>query len=299
MWEAIERNERRSWLLILALAAILLGLGSLVGGQVLSEDGAVWGTIAAAGAALILFLLAWSQSDRLVLAAAGAVVLRKEDSPRLFNLVEEMAIAAGLSPLPRVCIIEDDAPNAFAIGSRPERAAVAVTTGMLSRLDRDELQGVVAHEIAHIRNRDILVSTVAACLAGAIGYAAHALGFLGLGARHSDDEGAHGSPLAGIAVMLLAPIAAMLIQLGISRAREYLADETGARLAGDPLALASALGRLEHAAEAVPSWAAQPATASLYIVNPFTGGARLFSTHPSTAERVARLQALAGTGAVA
>jgi heat shock protein HtpX len=218
--------------------------------------------------------------------------------PELHAMVRELAGRAEI-PMPRLYVIDDPQPNAFATGRNPAHGVVAVTRGILGLLSPRELRGVLAHEIAHIRNRDILVSTVAACLAGAIGYAAHALGFLGLGARHSDDEGAHGSPLAGIAVMLLAPIAAMLIQLGISRAREYLADETGARLAGDPLALASALGRLEHAAEAVPSWAAQPATASLYIVNPFTGGARLFSTHPSTAERVARLQALAGTGAVA
>jgi heat shock protein HtpX len=161
-----------------------------------------------------------------------------------------------------------------------------------------ELRGVIAHELAHIKNRDILVSTIAACVTGVITYAAHAVGFLGMGSHHND-EGESSSPFAGILMALAAPIAATLIQLGISRSREYLADETGAAISGDPLALASALARLEDAATMVPSMAAQPATASLFIVNPFSGSAglvlaRLFSTHPSTADRVARLEVLAG-----
>jgi heat shock protein HtpX len=246
--------------------------------------------------AVALNVGAYFFSDRLVLRMSGAREVAPGELPELHGMVRGLAVRAEI-PMPRLYVIDDAQPNAFATGRNPAHGVVAVTRGILALLSPRELRGVVAHELAHIRNRDILVSTIAACLAGAIGYAAHALGFLGLGARHSDDDGDHGSPLAGLALMLLAPIAATLIQLGISRSREYLADETGARLAGDPLALASALGRLEHAAEIVPSDAAQPATASLYIVNPFAGGerlARLFSTHPSTAERIARLHALAG-----
>jgi heat shock protein HtpX len=159
-----------------------------------------------------------------------------------------------------------------------------------------ELRGVIAHELAHIKNRDILVATIAACVTGVITYAAHAVGFLGMGS-HSNEDGEQTSPFAGLLMMLVAPLAATLIQLGISRSREYLADETGAAISGDPLALASALARMEQAVQVVPSEAAQPATASLFIVNPFAGGggmARLFSTHPLTADRIARLETLAG-----
>ena len=281
-------NQLRTVVLLGALTALLMGVG---------------GAMAPGHMPLFLVLAialnvgAYFFSDRLVLRMSGAQEIAPGELPELHAMVRELALRAEI-PMPRLYVIDDPQPNAFATGRNPAHGVVAVTRGIVALLSPRELRGVLAHEIAHIRNRDILVSTIAACLAGAIGYAAHALGFLGLGARHSDDEGDHGSPLAGLAIMLLAPIGATLIQLGISRSREYLADETGARLAGDPLALASALGRLEHAAEAVPSWAAQPATASLYIVNPFAGGARLarlFSTHPSTEERIARLHALAGT----
>jgi heat shock protein HtpX len=233
-------------------------------------------------------------SDRLVLRMHGARALAQEDAPELHGVVRELAYRAGL-PMPRLFLIDDPQPNAFATGRSPRHGVVAVTRGILELLSPRELRGVLAHELAHIRNRDILVSTIAACVAGAITYAAHALSFLGLGAARSDDEEG-GSPAAGLLVMLVAPIAATLIQLGISRSREFLADEAGAAIAADPLALASALGRLERAADVLPSATAQPATASLFIVNPFAGGARvarLFSTHPSTEERIARLQALA------
>jgi heat shock protein HtpX len=282
-------NHLRTVLLLGALTALLVGVG---------------GAMAPGHLPLFLVLAitlnvgSYFFSDRLVLRMSGAQEVAPGELPELHGMVRELAQRAEI-PMPRLYVIDDMQPNAFATGRNPAHGVVAVTRGILAMLAPRELRGVLAHEIAHIRNRDILVATVAACVAGAIGYAAHAFGFLGLGARQSDDE-EHSSPLAGLAMMLLAPIAATLIQLGISRSREYLADETGARLSGDPLALAGALGRLENAAQIVPSEAAQPATASLYIVNPFAAGARLagwFSTHPSTEERIRRLHALAGSGA--
>jgi heat shock protein HtpX len=210
-------------------------------------------------------------------------------------MVRELAAKAEL-PMPRVFLMDDPQPNAFATGRDPAHGVVAVTSGILEMLSPRELRGVLAHELAHIKNRDILVSTIAACVTGVITYAAHAIGFMGMGSQ-SDEEGESASPFAGILMALVAPIAATLIQLGISRSREYLADETGAAICGDPLAPASALARMEQAASHVPSYAAQPATASLFIVNPFAGGAgmaRLFSTHPLTADRIARLEAIAG-----
>jgi len=280
-------NQLRTVVLLGALTALLVGVG---------------GAMAPGHLPLLLVLAialnagAYFFSDRLVLRMAGAHEVPPGELPELHAAVRELSVRAGI-PMPRVYVIDDPQPNAFATGRNPAHGVVAVTRGILALLPARELRGVLAHELAHIRNRDILVSTIAACIAGAIGYAAHAVGFLGLGAQRSDEDGDHGSPLAGLALMLVAPIVATLIQLGISRSREYLADATGARLCEDPLALAGALDRLEHAAHAVPSAAAQPATASLYIVNPFAGGervARLFSTHPSTAERVDRLRAMAG-----
>jgi heat shock protein HtpX len=280
-------NQLRTVLLLGGLTALLVGLGGAMAPGSLPLF---------LGLAVALNVGAYFFSDRLVLRMSGAQEVQPGTLPEVEHAVQELAHRAGI-PTPRLYVIDDAQPNAFATGRNPAHGVVAVTRGILRILSPRELRGVLAHEIAHIRNRDILVATVAACIAGAIGYAAHALGFLGLGARHADDDGAHGSSVAGLLVMLGAPLAATLIQLGISRSREYLADETGARLAGDPLALASALGRLERAAGLVPSEAAQPATASLYIVNPFAAGermARMFSTHPSTHERIARLRALAG-----
>jgi heat shock protein HtpX len=284
-------NQLRTVLLLGVLTALLVG----VGGAMAPGHLPVFLVLAIA-----LNVGSYFFSDRLVLRMSGAQEVAPGELPELHVTVRELAQRAEI-PMPRLYVIDDMQPNAFATGRNPAHGVVAVTRGILETLPPRELRGVLAHEIAHIRNRDILVATVAACIAGAIGYAGHAFGFLGLGARQSDDE-EHSSPLAGLAMMLLAPIAATLIQLGISRSREYLADETGARLSGDPLALAGALGRLESAAQIVPSEAAQPATASLYIVNPFAAGARLaglFSTHPSTEERIRRLHALAGSGAAA
>jgi heat shock protein HtpX len=279
-------NQLKTIVLLGALSALLIAIGNVVAPGYLGFFAIM---------ALAMNVGAYWFSDKMVLRMSGAQPVDRREAPELYAMVEELAGRAEI-PMPRVYMIDDPQPNAFATGRNPAHGVVAVTTGILRILSPRELRGVIAHELAHIRNRDILVSTIAACVTGVITYAAHAVGFFGMGSHNSDEEG-HSSPLAGILMMLVAPIAATLIQLGISRSREYLADQSGAEISGDPLALASALARLEQAAEMVPSHAAQPATASLYIVNPFAGGermARLFSTHPSTAERIERLEALAG-----
>ncbi len=278
-------NHLKTIVLLGALSALLVGVGNVVAPGYLGVFAVL---------ALAMNVGAYFFSDRLVLRMNGAREIDPAAAPQLHGMVRELAARAEL-PMPRVFLIDDPQPNAFATGRDPAHGVVAVTTGILDILSPRELRGVLAHELAHIKNRDILISTIAACVSGVITYAAHAIGFLGMGHSQSDD-GEHASPFAGILMMLVAPIAATLIQLGISRSREYIADETGAAISGDPLALASALGRLEQASAVVPSTAAQPATASLFIVNPFAGGAgvaRLFSTHPSTAERIARLEAIA------
>lgn len=276
-------NQLKTIVLLGGLTALLIGIG---------------GALAPGRLPLFVVLAmamnvgAYFFSDRLVLRMHGARELGPGEGSRLREMVQELALRAEI-PMPRLFLIDDPQPNAFATGRDPRHGVVAVTTGLLEVLPLAEVRGVLAHELAHIRNRDILVSTIAACLAGAITWAAHAVGFFGGGSRDGEESP---SPLTALALMIVGPLAATLIQLGISRSREYLADETGARISGDPLALARALERIEAAAEAVPPAAAQPATASLFIVNPFTGGermARLFSTHPVTAERVARLRALA------
>ncbi|MCC6764796.1 MAG: zinc metalloprotease HtpX [Deltaproteobacteria bacterium] len=281
-------NHLKTIVLLGALSALLVGIGNVVAPGHLGIFAVM---------ALAMNLGAYYFSDRLVLRMHGAREVDPSQAPRLYGTVRELAARAAL-PMPRVYLIEDPQPNAFATGRDPAHGVVAVTTGILDVLSPRELRGVLAHELAHIKNRDILVSTIAACVTGAITYAAHAAGFLGMGSPE-DGDGEHASPWAGVLMALVAPLAATMIQLGISRSREYLADETGAAISGDPLALANALARLEQAATAVPSMAAQPATASLFIVHPFAGGARaarLFSTHPPTADRIARLEAIAGRG---
>jgi heat shock protein HtpX len=210
-------------------------------------------------------------------------------------MVEELAVRAGI-PKPRVFVIDDPHANAFATGRNPEKGVVAVTTGIMELLSPRELRGVLAHELAHIQNRDILVASVAAALASAVSSIANVFQFSALfGGASSQDDEEGGSPLGALAMAFVAPIAATLIQLGISRSREFLADETGARISGDPEALARALEKLELAAQHVPGHA-QPATASLYIVNPLAGLSRMagwFSTHPPLRERIERLRAMA------
>jgi heat shock protein HtpX len=229
-------------------------------------------------------------SDRIVLAMHHAREIDPAEAPDLHRMVAELAARAGI-PMPRVYLIPEAQPNAFATGRNPSHAVVAVTEGILGLLSARELRGVLAHEIAHVKNRDILVSSIAAALASAITYVAHAVGFLGLAGRDEEER----PPAGGVLLALVAPLGATLIQLGISRSREYLADETGARLSGDPQALASALMKLAHGAAAIP-FAAEPAAASLFIVNPLSGGGSLldlFSTHPPVQDRVDRLLAMA------
>jgi len=277
-------NQLKTIVLLGALSALVVAAGGALGPQWL------WGSVALA---LGMNLFAWFFSDRLVLRMSGAREVSRGEAVELHRMVEELSSKAGL-PKPRVFLIDAPHANAFATGRSPERAAVAVTRGLLEILSPRELRGVLAHEIAHVMNRDVLVATVAAGLATAVTHLAHVLALSGLfGSRDGEEQG---STAGGLLFMLMAPIGATLVQLGISRSREYLADETGARLTGDPLALASALARLQRSAEAVPAQAA-PATASLFIVNPFGGAlaglARLFSTHPPAEERIRRLRAMA------
>jgi len=276
-------NQLKTIVLLGVLGALVVGLGTAF------APGHVYLFVALAVA---MNLAAYFFSDRAVLAMHGARELAYADAPALHDMTAELAARAGL-PKPRLFLIPDGQPNAFATGRSPERGVVAVTAGLVERLTPRELRGVIAHELAHIRNRDILVATVAATLAAAVTYAANALGWLMLlGGRSADDE----SPAGGLAMVLVAPLAALLVQMGVSRSREYLADETGARISGDPEGLAQALQRLASTAAHAPA-ALEPATASLFIVNPLAGGegiARWFSTHPPMAQRVRRLLALAG-----
>jgi heat shock protein HtpX len=279
------KNQLKTIVLLGILSAALVALGNVVAPQYLSAFLLV---------ALAMNVGAYFFSDRLVLAMHHAAEVGPAQAPGLHRVVAELAREAGI-PKPRVFLIPEEQPNAFATGRNPRHGVVAVTQGILDLLTERELRGVLAHEIAHIKNRDILLSTIASVLASVITYMAHAVGFLG--GRRDDEEGG-GSALGGVLLALLAPFAATLIQLGISRSREYLADETGARLSGDPEALASALMKLERGAHAIPA-AANPATASLFIVNPLAGVEsflRWFSTHPPIGERVDRLMRLASEG---
>jgi heat shock protein HtpX len=235
-------------------------------------------------------------SDKIVLRMYNAQEVDATDAPALHRMVEELAYNAGI-PKPRICVIPEDAPNAFATGRNPEHGVVAVTSGIMRLLSPEELKGVLAHEIGHIANRDILVQSVAGVLASAIVTVANMMQWMtifGMGGSNNDEEGGS-NPLTILLLAILAPVAASLIQFAISRSREYLADDTGARLAGNPLYLASALEKLGAYSQQVPMRAGNEATAHMFIVNPFAGAnlARLFSTHPPIEERVQRLREMA------
>jgi len=280
------RNQLKTILLLGVLSAVLIGFGSLLGPGTFYTFTAL---------AVLMNVGAYFFSDRLVLRMHGARELPREEAARLHAMTEELAARAGI-PAPRLYLVPADYANAFATGRNPKKGVVAVTEGLLRLMGPRELKGVIAHEIAHIRNRDILVSTVAAAIAAAVSYAGNAVqwaAIFGGGGQQSDEEG--GSPLGALALAIVAPIAALLIQMGISRSREYLADETAARLTQDPEGLALALQRLTRAAEVIPAHP-QPATASLFIVNPLAGGSAilsLFSTHPPMDRRIAHLRAVA------
>ncbi len=274
-----------------ALLAALTVLFILIGGMVGGEQGMV---AAFVFAGLMNFASYW-WSDRIVLWMYGAQEVSEAEAPEFHSLVRRLAQRAGL-PMPRVYIIPTDTPNAFATGRNPDHAAVAATEGILRILTTDELEGVIGHELGHVRHRDILISTVAATLAGAIMMLARMAQWAALfgGGRSSeDDEGGAGGIIGLVLLAIMAPLAAMLIQMAISRAREYLADAAGAQISRKPWALADALEKLERAATALPMQA-NPATAHLFIVNPLRGSSilHLFSTHPPTEERVARLRAM-------
>lgn len=276
-------NQLKTIFLLGVLTALLVGMGN-----VLSPGHTGFFLLIAAA----MNLGAYFFSDRMVLRISGAKEVGVAEAPELHTMVAELARNAGV-PKPKVFVIQQRQPNAFATGRNPAHGVVAVTTGLVELLDRREVRAVLAHEIGHIANRDILISSIAAVMAAAIGYAAQSLMYAGMfGGRRRDSEG---SGAAGLLLMLVAPIAATLVQLGISRSREFLADEAGAEYSREPQALAQALQKLQQYATAIPADVA-PATASLYIVNPLSAGARmarLFSTHPSTEERVERLTALA------
>lgn len=277
-------NVLRTTVLLAALTALFLVIGGAIGGN--------QGLFIAFVFALLMNFASYWFSDKIVLSMYGAREVSLNEAPDLYRLVQRLAQRAGI-PMPRVYIIPSDAPNAFATGRNPQHGAVAVTEGILRMLDTDELAGVLAHELGHIRNRDTLIMTVAATLAGAITMLAHMAqwgAIFGFGRRDEEDSGG-GGMLSLLFMAILAPIAATLIQLAISRSREYFADGTGAAVAGSPSGLARALEKLHYASQRLPM-DANPATAHLFIVNPLTGGslANLFSTHPPIEERIRRLR---------
>jgi heat shock protein HtpX len=279
-------NYFKTALLLAAMTAIFLTVGYFIGGQT--------GLLIALVVALGMNAFAYWNSDKMVLRMANAQEIGPQDAPEFYGIVQRLAERGGL-PMPRVFVIDEDQPNAFATGRDPQHAAVAATTGLLRNLSHEEIAGVMAHELAHVNHRDTLIMTIAATISGAIGMLAQFGLFFGGG---RDSEGRPTSPLFGILAAILAPLAAMLVQMAISRSREYEADRGGAALCGNPLWLASALSRLESGARQIPNHAAEtnPASAHLYIVNPLAGGglASLFATHPPMAERIARLEAMAG-----
>jgi heat shock protein HtpX len=284
-------NRIKSVMLLATLTALILWVGQALGGQ----SGLMLGLIFAA----VMNFSAYWWSDQIVLRMYGAQEVSRAQVPELWSIVNELAQRAHL-PMPRLYIIPEQAPNAFATGRNPEHAAVAVTAGLLDMMDRQELAGVLAHELSHVKHRDTLIMTIAASLAGAMSMIANMAMFSAFfgGGLSDDDEGA--SPMGGLLGVLIAPIAASLIQMAISRSREFMADEEGAALTRQPLALARALSKLEAWKQRLPMHAGSPATAHLFIVNPFTSGglSKLFSTHPSTQERIERLQAMAGASRV-
>ena len=277
-------NWLKTTVLMAAIVALFGAIGSYLGGA----NGMIMALIF--GGAMNLF--AYWFSDKMVLRMYNAREVDETSAPQFYAMVRELAQRAGL-PMPRVYLIDEAQPNAFATGRNPENAAVAATTGILNLLSAREIRGVMAHELAHVQHRDILISTISATMAGAISALANFAMFFG----GRDSEGRSANPIASILVALLAPLAASLIQMAISRAREFEADRGGAEICGDPNALADALTKIDHYARGIPMIAAEehPATAQMMIMNPLSGGglAGLFSTHPATEERVARLRALA------
>ncbi|OGU10097.1 MAG: protease HtpX [Geobacteraceae bacterium GWC2_58_44] len=279
----------KTTLLLSLLTVLMVAMGSALGGRS--------GMMLAFAMALGMNFFSYWFSDKIVLRMYGAQEIGEQDHPVFYGMVRHLAGRAGL-PMPKVYIIPSDSPNAFATGRNPQHAAVAATQGILRILSPEELEGVMAHELAHVQNRDILVGTIAATFAGAISMIGNMLQWGAMfGAGRGDDEegGGIGGLVGSLAMAIIAPIAAMLIQMAVSRSREYLADASGAAICGRPLALAAALRKLHMASQALPMHEARPATAHMFIVNPLTGGGmmELFSTHPPMEERIARLEQMA------
>jgi len=277
-------NLMKTAILMAAITALFMAIGSVMGGRS--------GMMLALGIAVAMNFFSYWFSDKMVLKMYNAREVDESSAPQFYRMVRELAERAQL-PMPRVYLIDEQAPNAFATGRNPEHAAVAATTGILRVLSERELRGVMAHELAHVKHRDILISTVSATMAGAISMLANIAMLFG----GRDSEGRPANPIVGLLVALLAPLAASLIQMAISRAREFEADRGGAEISGDPRALASALEKIHAYAQGTPMAAAErhPETAQMMIMNPLSGGGLrgLFSTHPSTEERVQRLLAMA------
>ena len=280
-------NTTKTIVLMVGLTVLLVFLGGAFGGR--------QGMIFAFIFALATNMFSYWFSDKIVLRMYGAQEATEAEAPMLWGVTHDLALKMNM-PMPKVYVIPSDSPNAFATGRNPKHAAVAATQGILRMLTREELEGVMAHELGHVRNRDILIGTIAAAIAGAISLLANmaqwAMIFGGFGGRRDDDEGS-GGVIGGILMIILAPIAALLIQMAISRSREYQADATGARICGNPLWLANALKKLEVGSQRVPL-DANPATAHMFIVNPLRGGGlkNLFSTHPPLEDRIARLESM-------
>jgi heat shock protein HtpX len=280
-------NQLRTGILLTALTALIILIGRMFGGN--------QGMIIAFIFAMVMNFSSYWFSDKIVLAMYRAKELSPSEAPEIHRMVEELA-QRGELPKPRIYMIPSETPNAFATGRNPEHAVVAVTSGIVRLLEPEELKGVLAHELGHVKNRDILIGSIAATLAGVVmmlASMARWAAIFGFGGGDDDDGG--GNIIALILMSIVAPLAAMLIQMAISRSREYLADETGARLAGNPRSLASALEKLASASQRIPMQQASPATAHMFIVNPLSGGgfSRWFSTHPPVEERVRRLRSLA------
>jgi heat shock protein HtpX len=277
-------NYFRTAVLLAGLTALFMGVGYLIGGQ----TGAMIALVVAGG----MNLFSYWNSDRMVLSMTGAQEVDARTAPDFYRLVQELSQRAGL-PMPRVFIIDTPQPNAFATGRNPENAAVAASTGLLNMMSREEVAGVMAHELAHIKNRDTLIMTITATIAGAIAMLGQFGMFFGGNRENNNGMGIIGT----LAMVILAPIAAMLVQMAISRTREYAADRMGAEIVGEPRYLSSALARMENAAHQIPNEAAEanPATAHMFIINPLSGQRldNLFSTHPATENRIAALEQLA------
>lgn len=279
-------NFFKTTILLAVLTAILVFAGDALGGR----SGAMTALIFAG----IMNFGAYWFSDKIVLMMYRAKPVTEAEAPDLYAITRDLTMKAGL-PMPKVYIMENDTPNAFATGRNPSHAAVATTTGIMRLLSREELSGVIGHELAHIQNRDILISTISATIAGAISYLAHMAQWAAMFGSSRDDERG-GNPIALIVMMIVAPLAAMIVQMAISRSREYGADEGGARITGNPLSLANALRKLEYANKRIPMAVPNEATAHMFIVSPLSGGSflKLFSTHPPIEERIKRLEAMAG-----